>query len=148
MPILCVTLPFSKSRSLAATSKSVDCHVINASLPAWNVHHPWEELHKVSAGKSCSRHAYSTIADGLGARIQLRDNQGVVIRDGHDHGCSSSVKMLFPFRWLGKEVRGEENCFGKLWRFERLDGIGEPFMGSLAHLTPPALQSEWGLEIA
>ena len=110
------------------------------ATPAWNVHHPWEELHEVGAGKSCSSQACNKIVDGLDARAQLGVNWGGVICDGHDHGRSGSAKMIIPRRGLGKETGREQNCFSELWGLERLDdGLAEAFMGRLTHLTPSVL---------
>ncbi len=101
------------------------------------MHHPWEELHEVGAGKSRSSQACNKIVDSLDARVQLGYNRVGVIYDRHNHGRGSSSKMLIPRRGLSKETRGEQNSFDALWRLERLDdGLAEAFMGSLAHLTP------------
>jgi hypothetical protein len=98
----------------------------------------------MGARKCRSSQTCNKVVDGLDVRVQLGYNRGCVICDGHDHGRSSSSKMLVPRRGLSKETRGEQNCFIKLWSLERLDdGPAEAFMGSPAHLTPPVPPSIW-----
>jgi hypothetical protein len=98
----------------------------------------------MGARKCRSSQTCNKVVDGLDVRVQLGYNRGCVICDGHDHGRSSSSKMLVPRRGLSKETRGEQNCFIELWSLERLDDSpAEAFMRSPAHLTPPVPPSIW-----
>jgi hypothetical protein len=122
---------YSRFHSVSRSKKS--------TTPAGNVPHPREELHEVSARKSCSCQARNKVVHSLYARISFGHNRRGIICDRHDHRRGGSAKVIVPRCRLCQEAFGEQDCFIKLWGFEGLDnGFTKALMGSLAHFTPSA----------
>jgi hypothetical protein len=91
----------------------------------------------VCTGKSCSRETCHNVVDRLDARIQLRDDRRLVIRDRHNHRSGGSANVIVHHRGLGQEPRREQHGLGELRRLVGLDDVfAETFVGGSPHSPP------------
>jgi|SRR5712671_1089605 len=91
----------------------------------------------MGARKGGPSHARHKVVDCLDGGIQLGDDRGCIVSDGHDRRRRGPAEMLVPCRGVFKETGGEYQCLSDLSLLERPgDGLGKAFMRGPAHLTP------------